>query len=79
MTNTANLTTAAVNGTIVLTITDEAGTVETHTVKDGARCLRNIDRKLSDLLWSRSGFGVGMTATLTRSPLYTALTAVNAR
>lgn len=76
---TATLTTAAANGTITLTITDEAGTVETHTVKDGARALRNIDRKLADLLWNRSGFGVGMTATLTRSPLYVALTAVNAR
>jgi hypothetical protein len=79
MTNTADLTTTAAHGIITLTITDEAGTVETHTVKDGKSALRNIDRKLADLLWNRSGFGVGMTATLTRSPLFVALTAANAR
>ncbi len=74
------LTTALANGKVICTITDEAGAVvDTFSVKDGRGVIRSIDRKLSDLMWNRSGFEVGMTATLTRPAAYTLLTKLNAR
>jgi hypothetical protein len=87
--NTATLHTSSNGQTVTLTITD-GDTVETHTVKDnqaktfsGANgVVRRIDRKLSDLMWNRSGFQVvdgAMVAELTRPATYTLLTAINAR
>ncbi len=64
----------------IVCVTDEAGAVvDTFSVKDGHWVIRSIDRKLSDLMWNRSGFEVGMTATLTRPAAYTLLTKLNAR
>jgi hypothetical protein len=73
-----NLTATSTGQTVTCTITDEDGiTVETFTVKDGSGVVRRIDKALASLMWDRSGFGPGMTATVTRPALYTLLTAVN--
>jgi hypothetical protein len=77
MTTTAALTVTSTNGILTLTITDQNGETETHTVKDGNGCIRRIDRKLSDLMWNRSGFEGNGSATLTRPATYTLLTKLN--
>lgn len=75
-----NLTVTTTGQIVTCTITDEAGaTVETFSVKDGNGVIRRIDKALANLMWDRSGFEAGMTASLTRPALYNLLTAVNAR
>lgn len=75
-----NLTAASTGQTVTCTITDEDGTtVDTFSVKDGNGVVRRIDKALTDLMWNRSGFGPGMTATVSRPAVYTLLTKVNAR
>jgi glucose dehydrogenase len=77
--NTATLHTSSNGQTVTGNIVIDGETVDSFQVKDGAGIVRRIDRKLSDLMWNRSGFDSTMTATLTRPATYTLLTTINAR